>query len=324
MKTQELLYLSRADVEKINIPMTEIISSLEKMFVEKGKNQVEMPPKPGIHLKEDSYIHAMPAYIPSLKSAGIKWVSAFKENYKKNLPFISGLVILNDTETGIPISVMDCTWITAMRTGAATAVAAKYLANPNSSTVGILACGVQGRSNLEALSCIFDLENVRVYDIYPEASQKFTSEMQDKLDLSIEVVNSPKEAVENMDLVVTSGPILKNPQPTIEKGWLQEGAFASAVDFDSYWTVDSLNQMNKIYTDDVAQMEYYRTIGYFKDTPKPVGDLGELLVKAIKGRESSKERIITINLGLALDDMATAPLIYEAAKEKSIGTNLPL
>lgn len=324
MNPQELLYLSRADVEKINLPMSEIISSLEKMFVEKGNNLVEMPPKPGIHPKEDSYIHAMPAYIPSLKSAGIKWVSAFKENYKKNLPFISGLLILNDAETGIPISVMDCTWITAMRTGAATAVAAKYLANPNSSTAGILACGVQGRSNLEALSCIFDLEKVLVYDIYPEASQKFTSEMQDKLNISIEVVHSPKEAVQNMDLVVTSGPILKNPQPTIEKGWLQEGAFASAVDFDSYWTVGSLNQMNKIYTDDLAQMEYYRTIGYFKETPKPIGDLGELLVKSIKGRESLNERIMTMNLGLALDDMATAPLIYKAAKKASIGTTLPL
>jgi len=321
---QELLYLSRADIEKINIPMTEIISSLEKMFVEKGKKQVEMPPKPGIHPKEDSFIHAMPAYIPSMQSAGIKWVSGFPENPKKNLPYITGLLILNDAETGLPISVMDCTWITAMRTGAATAVAAKYLANPASSSVGILACGVQGRSNLEALSCIFDIEKVLVYDIFPQASGKFATEMSKKLDVSIEIVSTPKEAVVDSDLIVTSGPILKNPKPTIEKGWMKKGGFASAVDFDSYWTTSALNEMDKIYTDDVPQMNYYKTIGYFRETPNPIGDLGELLVETIKGRESPDERIITMNLGLALDDMATAPLIYEAAKKASIGTVLPL
>ncbi len=324
MKPQELLYLSRADIEKINIPMHEIISSLERMFVEKGKKQVEMPPKPGIHLKKDSFIHAMPAFIPSMKSAGIKWVSGFPENYKKKLPYISGLLILNDVETGIPLSVMDCTWITAKRTGAATAVAAKYLADPASSTVGIIACGVQGRSNLEAISCIFDIKKVAVYDIFPEASRKFATEMGEKFDFPIEITNTPRNAVEDMDIVITSGPIQKEPKPTIEKGWLKKGGFASAVDFDSYWTIASLNEMDKIYTDDVSQMEYYRSIGYFKDTPKPVGDLGELLVKSIMGRESSNERIMTMNLGLALDDMATAPLIYDAAKKSSIGTLLPL
>ncbi|MHA1453773.1 MAG: hypothetical protein ACTSRD_13005, partial [Promethearchaeota archaeon] len=120
------------------------------------------------------------------------------------------------------------------------------------------------------------------------------------------------------------GPILKEPKPTIEKGWLKEGGFASAVDFDSYWTRGSLREIDKIYTDDVPQMDYYRSIGYFKETPRPLGDLGELSINSIKGRESSKERIMTMNLGLALDDMATAPLIYNAAIEKSIGTKLPL
>ena len=98
------------------------------MFKEKGKKMVEMPPKPGIHTRPDAFIHAMPAYISNLNAAGMKWVSGYPENYKKNLPYIAGLLILNDIETGIPICVMDCTWITAMRTGAATALAAKYLA----------------------------------------------------------------------------------------------------------------------------------------------------------------------------------------------------
>jgi len=108
--------------------MRAIIDALDRMFREKGQGKVEMPPKPGIHTRPDAFIHAMPAYIPSVKAAGMKWVSGYPENPKKGLPYISGLLILNDPETGIPTSVMDCTWITAMRTGAATAISAKYLA----------------------------------------------------------------------------------------------------------------------------------------------------------------------------------------------------
>jgi len=322
--SQNLLYLSRSDVEQINVPMSNIISDLERMFIEKGKGKVEMPPKPGIHLSENSYIHAMPAYIPAFKSAGIKWVSAFPENHKINLPFISGLLILNDIETGFPISVMDCTWITAMRTGAATAVAAKYLANPGSNTVGILACGVQGRSNLEALSCNFDIKKVKVYDIFPNSARKFKSEMNEKLDLAIEVVDNPRSAVNDCDLIVTSGPILKNPVPTIQKGWMKQGAFGSAVDFDSYWTGDALREVDQLYTDDIPQMEYYRSLGYFKNTPKATGDLGGLLIGSIFGRREQSERILTMNLGLALADMAVASSIYKNAQEMKIGTLLPL
>src|SRR3970040_2286135 len=123
-----ILYLSRRDVEAVNLPMAEIIAALEAMFKEKGLGQTEMPPKPGIHTRPDAFIHAMPAYIPSLGASGVKWVSGYPDNQKKGLPYITGLLILNDPETGVPMAVMDCTWITAMRTGAATAVAAKYLA----------------------------------------------------------------------------------------------------------------------------------------------------------------------------------------------------
>jgi ornithine cyclodeaminase/alanine dehydrogenase len=304
--------------------MQEIIDAIETMFKEKGEEKVEMPPKPGIHPRPDAFIHAMPAFIPSLNSAGIKWVSGYPDNWKQDLPYISGLLILNDPDNGFPISVMDCTWITAMRTGAATAVAAKYLARKDSSSVGILACGVQGRSNLEALNCVFNVREVKAYDIKKEASEKYATEMFDKFKLNVEVANSPKEAVLDTDIVVTSGPILKNPDPTIEKGWLTEGGFGSLVDFDSYWKVDALYEVDKIYTDDLAQMKYYREDGYFKETPRPFGDLGELLAGKKAGRENSQERILVINLGLALDDMATAPLIYKKAKEESIGIELPL
>jgi len=324
MKEETILYLSRRDIEKINLPMSEIIDALDKMFKEKGEGKVEMPPKPGIHTQPDAFIHAMPAYIPSLGSAGMKWVSGYPDNQKKGLPYISGLLILNDPETGIPISVMDCTWITAMRTGAATAVAAKYLARRESSSVGIIACGVQGKSNLEALSCLFKIEKVKAYDFFHGVVESFASEMGEKLGLKIEVVDEPAKAVKNLDIVVTSGPILKHPTPVIEAGLLAEGAFASPVDFDSYWKPEALAEADKLATDDVAQMDYYRTVGYFADTPQPYADLGEIAAGKKPGRESDDERTISINLGLALDDMATSIIIYKRALEKGIGKMLPL
>ncbi len=324
MAEPKILYLSREDVESVGMPMTEIIDRLEEAFREKGKGRVEMPPKPGIHTMPDAFIHAMPAYIPSMKSAGIKWVSGYPGNFRRGLPYISGLIVLNDVETGIPYTVMDCTWITAMRTGAASALSAKYLARPDSETIGILACGVQGRANLEALSCLFPIKRAYAYDVLPEVQERFVAEMTDRLGLEILGIKEPKQAVAGVDLVVTSGPILKHPTPAIAKDWLSPGAFGSAVDFDSYWSGDALAQMDRIATDDHAQFRYYRSAGYFQQTPEPYADLGDLVAGIKPGRQDEKERTLAINLGLALDDMAVAPTIYQRAKEKGLGIWLDL
>ncbi len=324
MPEYQILYLSRADVETVNLPMREIIDLLETAFLEKGSGGVEMPPKPGVHTMQDAFIHAMPAYIPSMRSAGIKWVSGYPENFKRGLPYISGLMILNDVETGFPYAVMDCAWITAMRTGAASALAAKYLAGPESETVGILACGVQGRANLEALACLFPIKQVFAYDVLPDVQEKFIAEMTNRFGFEILGVNEPKQAVVESDLVVTSGPILKHPTPVIQKDWLRPGAYGSAVDFDSYWTGESLAQMDRISTDDHAQFQYYKSVGYFQQTPDPYADLGELVAGLKPGRVHDKERTLAINLGLAMDDMAVAPTIYQHAKEKGLGVWLPL
>jgi ornithine cyclodeaminase/alanine dehydrogenase len=169
-----VLYLSRAEIEKLKISMVEVIEVVEMAFREKADGKVEAPPKPGVHPQKDAFIHAMPAYMPKMRVAGVKWVSGFPENPKRGLPYISGLLILNDVETGFPICVMDCTWVTAKRTGAATAIAAKYLAREDSKTFGILGCGVQGRSNLEALMTVCkDLEEVRAYDVNAENMRRY-------------------------------------------------------------------------------------------------------------------------------------------------------
>jgi ornithine cyclodeaminase/alanine dehydrogenase-like protein (mu-crystallin family) len=319
-----LLYLSRSDVASLGLNMADIIPALERMFREKGDGRVEMPPKPGIHPRQNSFIHAMPGYIPKLGAAGMKWVSGFPENAQKGLPYISGLIILNSPETGLPLAIMDCTWITAKRTGAATALAAKFLARPDSETVGILGCGVQGKSNLEALRALFPLRRVMAYDVKPEAARRYVGEMSSELGLEIIPVGTPEEAVTGCDLVVTAGPILKIPHATIKPGWLSKGAFASLVDFDSYWDPGAFSEVDKFCTDDSPQLEYYQTVGYFQHIPPVYADLGEIVTGRKPGRESPRERNMACNLGLALEDLATALLLYELAIKKGAGTWLPL
>ena len=158
----------------------------------------------------------------------------------------------------------------------------------------------------------------------PIGLHQYVDEMSTKLGVEIIGVKEPKQAVVESELVVTSGPILKHPTPAIQKDWLQPGAFGSAVDFDSYWSAGALAQMDRISTDDHAQFEYYKSVGYFQTTPTPYADLGEIVAGLKPGRQSANERTLAINLGLAMDDMAVAPEIYRRAKAMGIGTWLTL
>jgi len=324
MSELKLLYLSRAEVEAVGVTMPEIIAALEVAFGEHGQGKAEMPPKPGVHSRPDAFIHAMPAYIPALRAIGVKWVSGYPANQARGLPYITGLLILNDDETGLPLAVMDCTWITAMRTGAATAVAAKYLARPDSRVVGVLGCGVQGRSNLAALNVLFPLKRVMAYDTGPGNAGRYAAEVRERWGLEAVVVPEPRQAVTGCDIVVTAGPILRTPHATIQAGWLDAGAFASLVDYDSYWSGPAMRETDKFCTDDIPQLEHNRSLGYFQEIPPIYASVGELVTGRKPGRQSPGERTMTCNLGLALDDMATAPIVYRRAIERGIGTWLPL
>lgn len=321
----QLRYLSYDDVSSVGMTMGEVIQAVEDVFREKGEGRVEMPPKPGIHTMPDAFIHAMPAYVPSIKAAGMKWVGGYPANHQRGLPYISGLLILNDADTGIPLAVMDCIWITAMRTGAATAVAARYLARADSKTAAILGCGVQGRSNLEALKVVLPgLSEVRAFDVLTEAQEKFLRESAEKYGIATYSAKDPEDAVRGADVVVTAGPILKNPNPVVSNDWLKPGVFISPVDFDSFVCGEVFSRADKLYTDDLAQQRYYTEVGYFKETPEAMGDLGELVTGRKPGRQSDDELTISLNIGLALEDMAVGIRVLQIAEQNDIGVLLDL
>lgn len=330
MSASHVLYLSRADVEAARVPMAAIIERLEDAFREKGHGKVEMPPKPGIHPGppgSDNFIHAMPAHIGSMGAAGVKWVSGFPGNEKRGLPYISGLLILNDPETGLPVAVMDATWITAMRTGAATAVAVKHLARREAASFGILGCGVQARTNLEAIATVLpSLKYVRAYDIHFERAARYCADMmRAHPSLKCIVVPTARAAVEGGDIVVTAGPILAHPAPAIEPGWFAEGALGVPLDYDSYWKPEAMAAADRFYTDDTAQLLHTRGHGvYFQRIPQVYADLGEVAAGLKDGRRDDRERLLCMNLGIALEDMATAPLVLARAIELGLGTRLPL
>jgi ornithine cyclodeaminase/alanine dehydrogenase-like protein (mu-crystallin family) len=302
-----------------------VIKAVEEAFYEKAEGYAEVPPKPGIHPREDAFIHAMPAYLRRMNSAGVKWVSGFPENPKRGLPYISGLLILNDPDTGFPLCVMDCTWVTAKRTGAATAIAAKHLARDDARTLGILGCGVEGRSNLEALTVVCKcLEEVRAYDISRENLNRYIQEMTVQHRLRVIPASSPREAVQDCDIVVTSGPILKQPKPLIEASWFKAGGFACPLDFDSYWKPEAILSIDKFCTDDRNQLAYYKGQGYFSSIPDVYAELGEIVAGKKPSRGKPEERIMSMHLGSAVGDMATAKLVYDTAKKTEKGMELPL
>jgi ornithine cyclodeaminase/alanine dehydrogenase len=325
VKEQQILYLSKKEVAETGLTMPEVIEAVEQAFRAKGEGKVEMPPKPGVHPKLNSFIHAMPAYIAATGALGLKWVSGFPENRERGLPYISGLVVINDPDTGLPLAVMDCVWITAMRTGAATAVAARYLARQDSRILGVLGGGVQGFSNLEALKVLFAIERVVVFDIDEGQLERYEQRVRSRWpEVEIQRAAEPRQAVEGVDIVVTAGPIVRPPHATIKAGWLSEGAFASMVDFDSYWSGEALAEVDKFATDDIPQLEHYRTLGYFQSIPSIYAELGELVTGKKPGRQTRGERTVACNLGLAIDDLATAPLVYRRAVEKGLGTWLEM
>ena len=190
--------------------------------------------------------------------------------------------------------------------------------------LGVLGCGVQGETHVEALRCVLPgLVELRAYDIDRDRATSFVSSMTDRHGLTGRVEESPRHAVAGADVVVTAGPIQRVPHATIKAGRLAPGAFAAVVDFDSYWSGDALAELDLFTTDDIPQLLHFQELGYFKSIPTIHADLAELVSGRKPGRTSPEQRTLACNLGLALDDMAVAPLVLERAQSAGLGVPLP-
>lgn len=323
-KEEFILYLSRRDVENVSLPLNQVLKLVENSFKEKGMGNSIMEPKHWYELGGGKFCSAMSAFTPTFNAVGVKWQSGNPENPRKGLPNLNGYLILNNLENALPIAIMDSTWITGVRTGIQTAVTSKYLALKDSEILSMIGCGIQGRSNLQALLMVLPkLKCVQAYDINQDNLISY-KKYAEKLGVIVIPCKKQKESINGADVIVTAGPIHKNPSKDIEPSWLKEGVLAVPLDYDSYWQPEALRGFDKLFADDISQITHLQNQGsYFLNFPKIDGELGEIIAGKIAGRESNTERIMCMNLGVAIEDVPIASEIYKSAKEKGIGVYLP-
>ncbi|MBW2059753.1 MAG: ornithine cyclodeaminase family protein [Deltaproteobacteria bacterium] len=316
MKRIEFMYLSQEDVMGLNLGLGEIIDLVEQGLREHGLGRVENPPKPGIHSKANSFIHAMPAYYRGLNIGGMKWVSGYPGNRELGLPQILGLMVLNDMDTGLPVCVMDCRWITAMRTAAVTAVTAKYCARRDSSIAGIIGAGVQGRYNLLALKQVLPgIRKVKVFDINRKAAEKYRDELSRRTDVEISIGDDVESVARDTDVLLTATQRLE--RPLVREEWFGKGCLGFGLEASRAWYGEAILKADKFITDDWEQTEHFHAQGAFPDgLPELYAELGQIASHQKPGRENPEERILAINIGLALEDVIVANRIYQIARER--------
>jgi alanine dehydrogenase len=306
-----LLYLSREEVAGLLPEIPAQLDLVEDTYRSVGAGRVELPPKPGIHPRKDSFIHAMPAYLRDEDVASLKWVAGYPGNKDAGLPYISGLIVLNDAGTGLPLAVMDGAEITAARTAAASGVCIRRWAPHGWSEAAILGCGEQGRHHARVLGTLNPAARIHAFDPHPERIAQ--------LEGQVEPAPTPEDAVSGSEVVVTAGPIVEEPESPLEPDWLAERWLGLPIDFDFYFSAEAVSAADLFLVDDVDQFEYYRTLGHFQGWPRPDGSVGEAL-----GRPGSPDRVLCCNLGVGALDAAFAARVLATARERGVGTELPL
>lgn len=324
MKQVEFLYLSQKEVVDVGLTMTDAIAIAEEVLAEHGQKEFENPPKPGIHPLKGAFIHAMPGYLPRKEAAGMKWVSGFSDNYSLGLPNIMGLIVLNGVNSGQTLAVMDGGYITALRTAAVSGVAAKYLANPDTKTIGIVGTGVQGRYNLLSLKEVLPgIEAVKVFDTNAEVLKRFMAVMAAQVPFGIEVCKSIQEIIEGSDVIVTATGHLEDR--IYKEKWLQEDVLVLPVHTRG-WEHAALAKADKFIVDDWEQFNNAMggEDGYYAPLPDLHAQLGEIVAGTKTGRTGGPERIVNLNFGMAIQDVLMATRVLDKACEKDLGTMLPL
>lgn len=315
----EVLVLDRRETEEL-LDMSEALKAVENAFKLEANGETIMPPKLYLDLPEyHGDFRAMPAYIDG--SAGLKWVSVYPDNRQRNYPCVMAIIILSDPETGFPLAIMDGTYITSMRTGAAGGVAVKYLARRSSSVIGIVGAGVQARTQLLAIGEVLpNIAEVKVFDLYGDMSQKYAEEMAAKLNISIRPVQTIGEATE-ADVVVTT---TTSAAPIVKKQHIRPGTHINAIGADGRGKQEletDVLKNAKIVVDDIEQASHSGEINVpLLKNLIALDDIyaimGEIVAGKKRGRENDEEITVFDSTGLAIHDIICAKVVYNKARKR--------
>ncbi len=337
MQAVNFLYLSQEEVIAAGgLDMDGTLAMVEDTFRLWGKGDYVQPTKPAIRwgppITENTRgrVIAMPAYIGGdIDMLGIKWIPSMPMNpVKHGIPRACALIVLNDPYTGVPVAVMDGTVISAMRTGAASGVAAKYLAKQDASILGLVGAGVQNRTQLMAISrTIPALKEVRVFDVNQDKARGFCEDMATQVQPALRAVGSAREAIEGTDAFVTA---TVSSEAYVQPDWIKDGALH--IEISSWDTHPSaLVIYDKIFVDDWKTIKHGAKHVSARAVVEGVipesrisGELGEIVAGTKPGRETDKEKILFNPIGLPVNDVSEATRIFRVAKEKGIGRTLPL
>ena len=329
----EFLYLTQDDVRAAGLSMQMTLDIVENVFKLHDQGKINMPHKTVLDLgeRERGRVNAMPAYVGGeVDVCGIKWISGFPNNPKDhNLPRGIGLLIINDAWTGVPLAIMDATLISAMRTGAATGVGAKYLARQDSEKVAIIGAGVQAHTQLEALHATLpNLSLVHAYDIHKDTAQDFAQFNAKRFGIDVQAVDNAQEAVEDADVIVT---VTIADEPIVKDAWVKSGSFFSHV--GSYQEEEEavVENSDTLVVDDWEAVLHRETPILAKmflagelSKSDIHANLGEIILGEKSGRQSDSERLFYAPIGMGSEDVAVGREVYLLAKEAGLGQSLSL
>jgi len=319
-----MLIISRDQVKKI-IPLSKIgdvVKEVGRAFLDYSSGGVQMPAKNYLYFKKyNGDLRIMPAYSDELDIAGTKIVNVHPDNPKKNMLTVMASILLNDAKTGIPISLMDGTYITGMRTGAASAVASKYLAKKDAKTLGVVGAGQQAIFQIAAINKVRKLEKIIVYDIRPEAIANLKKVMAKE---GIKIISGTLEEACGQEIVATITPARG---PVVKREWILPGTHINAIGADAEGKEELDPQIlkdAKIVIDDRAQATHSGEINVpLKKgiiTEKDIyGMLGDVVSGKVSGRTNDKEITVFDSTGLGVQDLYTAYYVYRKAKTEKIG-----
>lgn len=323
---KEILYLTKEECANAGVTRDRILELTKEVLIAHGKKEYEMPAKIGVHPYPEVFYHAMPAYVPSMKALGCKWIECYPNNPKKfNLPQTTGLLIMNDISSGCPIAVMDSTWLTSMRTPAVTVLAAAKL-DPDTETFGMFGCGVQGQEHVRyVVKTLKKLKKIYVYDVKEEMMDKLIQKVQPEIEVKIIKAKSPQEVTENCKVMSSATLIIRDTLSVVKNEWISKGQTILPCDLNTFWDPAITKRADKYFVDSTEEHELFAKMGYFPDGLCEIkAQTGEVMADLKPGRESKDELIVCSNIGMSVCDVAVGRELFDIALEKGYGKVLPL